>query len=78
MRVITLRPAHWNLLGVLAQNFFDRHRLGAVVQLGRAGMRVHVIDLLGRDLRVCERIAHRANTRVAARQRCRHVERIVV
>src|SRR5216110_3270152 len=63
MRVIPLRSAHRNLFGVLAQNFFDRHRLRAVVQLRRAGMRVHVIDLLGRELRVCERIAHRANTR---------------
>src|SRR6266478_9961930 len=32
MRVIPLRSALRNLFGVLAQNFFDRHRLGAVVQ----------------------------------------------
>ena len=78
MRVIPLRSAHRNLFGVFAKNFFDRHCFGAVVQLGRACVRVDVIDLLGRDLRICERIAHRANTRVTAWQRRCHMERVVV
>jgi len=78
MRVVPFRSAHRNLFGVLAQNLFDRHRLGAVVQLRRARVRIHVIDLLRRNFRIGERVAHRTNTRIAARQRGRHVKRVVV
>ena len=78
MRVVTLRSAHWNLFGALAHDLFDRHRLGTVVQLRRAGVSVHIVDLLRRHVRVCERVAHRTNTRIAARQRGRHVKRVIV
>ena len=41
-------------------------------------MRVDVIDLLRREFRISQGIAHRPNTRFSARQRCGHVKRIVV
>ena len=78
MRVIAFCSADRNLFGALAQNFLDRHRLGAVVELGRARVRVHVIDLLGCDVRVRERVTHGADARIAAWQRRRHMKRIIV
>ncbi len=61
-----------------AEYLFDRHRFRAVVQLRRAGVGVDVIDLLRRDLRVGERVAHGPNARFAAGQGRGHVESIVV
>ena len=48
MRVITFRSADSDSLGVLAKHLFDRRRFRAVVEPGRAGVRVDVIDLVGR------------------------------
>ena len=78
MRVIALGSAHGNALRVIAEHLFDRRRFRAVVELRRAGVGVDVIDLLRRQLRVGQRFAHRANARLAARQRRGHVEGVVV
>ena len=42
---------------MFAEDLFDRRRLGAVVELGRAGMSVDVIDMLGGQLSIDQRIA---------------------
>ena len=63
---------------MFAKNLLDRHRLGAVVELSRAGMRVDVVDLLGCELRVGQRMSHRANTRFTIRQWRRHVKSIII
>ena len=47
-----LGSADRNLMSVISEDLLDRHRFGAVVELGRTGVRVDVIDLLGRELRV--------------------------
>ena len=63
---------------MLAKHLFDRRGLRAVVELGRTGVGVDVIDLFGRQLRVRERFAHCANGRFAVGQRRGHVKSVVV
>ena len=63
---------------MLAKHLFDRGRFCAVVELGRTGVRVDVIDLLRRQLGVRERFTHCANGRFAIWQRRSHMESIVV
>ncbi len=63
---------------MVAEHLLDRHRLGAVIELRRAGVRVDVINLFRREAGISERIPHRANARFAARQRRGHVEGVVV
>ena len=48
MRIITLGPAYRNAPRMIAEHLFDRRRFRAVVELGRTGVRIDVIDLLGR------------------------------
>jgi len=61
MRVIALRPAHRNSLRMVAEHLSYRRRFGTVIELGRTGVRVDIIDLLGCEFRVRERFAHGAN-----------------
>ena len=46
---------------MIAEHLFYRRSFRAVVELGRAGVCVDVIDLLGCEFRVRERFAHRAD-----------------
>ena len=78
MRGVRLRAAHRQGQGTVAEHLFDRHRLGAVVESGRAGVRVDVIDLGRREPRISQRSSHRAYARFATRQRGGHMERVVV
>src|ERR1043165_7519275 len=55
MCVITFRPAYRNTACMFTEYLFDRGGFRAVVELCRAGVRVDVIDLLGRQLRVRQR-----------------------
>src|SRR4029077_10281814 len=78
MRVITFCSTDWDSSCVLAKYLFDRRRFRAVVELSRAGVRVDVINLVRHQLRVGERLTHRANGGFAVWQRRRHMESIVV
>ncbi len=68
VRVITFRSADSDSLGMVAKDLFDRRRFRAVIELRRTGVCIDVVDLLGHQLRVCERFSHRTNTRFAVRQ----------
>jgi hypothetical protein len=46
---------------MIAEYLFYRRGFRAVVELGRTGVRVDVIDLFGLEFRVRERFAHRTN-----------------
>ena len=78
MRIIALRPAYGNASRMIAEHLFNRRRFRAVVELCRTGVRIDVIDLLGHQLRVRERFAHRANARFTARERRGHMEAVIV
>ena len=46
---------------MVAEHLSYRRRFGTVIELGRTGVRVDIIDLLGCEFRVRERFAHGAN-----------------
>ena len=78
MRVITLGAAYGNAPGVIAEHVFYRRGFRAVVELGRTGVRVDVIDLLGCEFRIRKSFAHGTNGRFATRKWRSHVKRVVV
>ena len=66
------RRRYRQLVGVCAEHFPDRARLGLVVGLGAGAMRVHVVDILRRKSGVGETGAHRRRRALRAwAPRCR-------
>ena len=78
MRVITFGSSNWDSPRVFAKHLFDRSCFRAVIELGRTGVRVDVIDLVGRQVGVREGLTHRANRRFAVWQRRSHMKSIVI
>ena len=62
MSVVSLRSAYGNFARSLAKDFSNAERFIRIVQLCRTRMSIDVIDLVGVQLRVFQRVTDRTNT----------------